>query len=116
MQTVPQQGRILTIANAPPGVQEWVDAFVEAARAGAPGDWPHPHPEVPQKTVSLEALWRRIEENFGSAQGPWSVVANGFPPTLSVAEQRKGEPDPSKGSSYHNLLHSLLGDFHRPAG
>jgi hypothetical protein len=96
--------RLLTIIDAPAGVQQWVDAFVASARAGT-GEWPHPHPTVPMTTVSAATFAQCVEKYLGEA---WWIVAPGSP-------ERKPAPiptDPDSGSAYHNLLHSLLGDFH----
>jgi hypothetical protein len=117
MQQAVNQRRILSIVDAPADVQQWVDSFIESARIGGGAAWPHPHPFMPTSTRTLGSLVASIEANFSRNGTAWSVVDNGFPPStdlpvLAVAAQPSDEPAPNVGSAYHNLLHSLLGNFH----
>jgi hypothetical protein len=101
--TTPVRKHLVTILDAPPAVQHWMDAFVAAARTGT-GDWPHPHGGIPLTVVPLQTFddvmtqvgWAR------AAGGPESTDGVTLPPV----------PDPGRGGMYHNVLHSLLGDFH----
>jgi hypothetical protein len=113
--TPPPRRRLLSIVDAPPSVQQWVDVFIESAVAGTPQtSWPHAHPDVPVSTLSLKDLWMHIEEVFTLNGHPWSVLAMGFPPPVD-------KPDvpgvtPGDRGFYHTLLHRMLGDFHKHEG
>jgi hypothetical protein len=104
---------IVAPKTTPPQFQGWLDAVVEAARKGAPGDWPHAHPDLPSTEITMATFKRAVEANFESSGEPWSLERHGLPPLPGEdADHKAGDPDPNKGSSYHNLMHSLLGDFH----
>jgi hypothetical protein len=103
----------------------WLGDLVAQARGGL-GDWPHPHPAIPAARITLAQLHNAISANYTVDGKPWSVAQQGYPPLQggppSVAAVAGGGPtdvaavhppdDPSKGSSSHNVLHSILGDFH----
>ena len=100
--TTPVRKHLVTILDAPPEVQHWVDQFVAAARAGT-GDWPHPHHEITLTVVPLETFDRVMTE-AGWARTPAGPVSPGGPVSPF--------PAPNNGSMYHNVLHGLLGNFH----
>ncbi|GAB2961827.1 hypothetical protein GCM10027280_58310 [Micromonospora polyrhachis] len=120
--------RVVSIVDAPDDVQQWVDALVEAARVGE-GDFPHPHPDPPSRVLTLADLLHAIERAYSVGGVPWSIVERGFPPIdgmaatdVTVVIERTAAPAtikhdddpvrPNSGTSAHNLLHSMLGDFH----
>jgi hypothetical protein len=106
------RARKLSVVGAPEEVQRWVDAFVESALDGH-GDWPHQHIELPTTQTSLGRLWSAIQKDFASVTGqPWSVVSRGFPPLPGSPLPPLPDDERPRDSSYHNLLHSLFGDFH----
>jgi hypothetical protein len=100
--TTPVRKHLVTVIDASPGVQDWVDQFVASARAGT-GGWPHPHDGISRTTIPLarfdavmaEVGWARTASGASSGPVPLSPV-----------------PDPNQGGVYHNVLHSLLGNFH----
>ena len=60
-------------------------------------------------------LWQAVAGNFQFNGAPWSVPEHGYPalvgpPMTSVAAPPPS--DPNRGSMSHNLLHSILGNFH----
>lgn len=100
--TTPVRKHLVTVLDAPPAVQHWVDAFVQSARSGT-GDWPHPHDGIRLTVIPL-ARFDEVMTLVGWArttQGP----ATGHTPVDPV-------PDPDSGGIYHTVLHNLLGDFH----
>jgi hypothetical protein len=103
----PVRKHLVTIQDASAEVQAWMDAFVDSARTGT-GEWPHAHPVIPMSFVPLATFTHAMEQvGWGlTADGP--VERNPTPgPVLSPVPE-----DPDKGSTYHNVLHSLLGNFH----
>lgn len=120
MQTKPETASRVVVIDGTPEAQQWLDTFIHAAQAGTPGDWPHPHAGIPGRRIKMSDLVAAIAMNFADADGAWSIADRGFPPPpggeVSVSAGAANAPrppeDPSKGSAYHNLLHSLLGDFH----
>jgi hypothetical protein len=128
MQTNVSSTSVVVVTDGTEDIQRWVDSVIEAARAGTPGDWPHPHPNIPAATITVGTLIKLIQPNFASTSGPWSIVDSGFPPLpggsvsleaaaidsggVAVARDPGPEDEPNRGSAYHNLLHGLLGDFH----
>jgi hypothetical protein len=97
---------LVTIQGASAEVQGWVDAFITSARTGT-GDWPHAHSTIPMTQVPLATFTHAMEE-IG-----WALTADGpVERTPAPGPVLDPVPDPDKGSAYHNLLHSLLGDFH----
>jgi len=112
----PELVRGLSIVDAPDDVQQWVDALVEAARVGG-GEFPHPHPDPPSRVLTLADLLHAIERTYSFGGVPWSIVERGFPPIDGTAALPAIKHDddpvwPNSGTSAHNLLHSMLGDFH----
>ncbi|KXK60751.1 hypothetical protein AWW66_17255 [Micromonospora rosaria] len=94
-------------------VQQWLDDVLAAARLGSPGDWPHSHSDVPRATVTLDEVAKAIGACFTADGVPWSVALLGLPPLPGEPfPVLAGTHHPAKGSAYHNMLHSLLGDFH----
>lgn len=87
-----------------------MDAVVEAARQGAPGDWPHAHPDLPAAQVPLATFLQCVADTFTVEGRPWSIARDGLPPLPG----EDGPPGsvPNSGSKFHNLMHGLLGDFH----
>lgn len=103
-----QSGHLVTVLGASEETQQWVDAFIAAAQAGA-GDWPHPHPDIPPTVIPLEVFQAAIEA------GGLGVIAEQRAGGGAAQARPATDPapdDPSKGGTYHNVLHSLLGDFH----
>ncbi|WP_203786893.1 hypothetical protein [Paractinoplanes rishiriensis] len=96
--TTPVRKHLVTVVDAAPAVQAWVDQFIASARAGT-GDWPHPHGGIEQTFIPLARF------DAVMAEAGWARTAEGTVPMSPV-------PDPDKGGIYHNVLHSLLGDFH----
>ncbi|MFD2767971.1 hypothetical protein [Micromonospora eburnea] len=115
-----EAGSSVLVTDGTPDVQQWLDKVVDAARLGTPGDWPHPHTEIPRAVITLDRLAKEIAVCFAFAGVPWSLAEDGLPPlpgaqpgsTSELAARDPGHTDPTKGSAYHNLMHSLLGDFH----
>jgi hypothetical protein len=110
---------LVVLDDGSTAAQHWLDQAVQAAVAGSPGEWPHAHSQVPSTNVSLSTLVHAIENSFWVGNQPWSVVTMGFPPPPGAVigpTQLAGDPPPdddmSRGSMYHNMLHSLLGNFH----
>jgi hypothetical protein len=104
--------RLLSVVDAPPSVQLWVDIFIESALAGTPEQsWPHAHTDMPITSVSLKDLWTRIEEVFTRDGQPWNVVTMGFPPP--VDKPAAPGVTPGDRGSYHTFLHRVFGDFHK---
>lgn len=98
----PSQEHVIFVVDATAPVQRWVDDFIVQARAGAPGDWPHPHPHIPNGRCTV-------------AQFNEALAENGLPPLgeLDFGTSLPSVSDgPNKGSKLHNVLHRLLGDFH----
>jgi hypothetical protein len=93
---------LVTIVDAPPEVQHWVDDFIAAARAGT-GAWPHPHQEITHTVVPLQTFDRVM------AEAGWARTPGG---PVSDDGQVSPQPDPNTGGLYHNVLHGLLGNFH----
>ena len=107
-------GGPVTVSDGTAEAQAWVDTLVAKAQKGA-DDWPHPHPSVPATRITLSQLHVAIEHNFVVDQRPWSVERDGYPPLEPDPSQATagGDEDPgNRGSMSHNLLHSILGDFH----
>lgn len=114
MQPTNQISDVIVLGGVP-GDQHWMDQVTSAARKGA-GDWPHPHEPLPRGHVTQAMLYKLIATQFAVDGRPWSVATDGYPPIddaeSSIASPPSDDPDPSRGSSMHNLLHSILGDFH----
>lgn len=108
--------RLVTLIDGSPDAQIWVDALVVAAQQGV-GNWPHPHPDIPRRSITLAQLWDAIENSFTVGGEPWSITAFGFPPLPTLppgARVGDREPDPptNNGSLLHDAAHAVLGDFH----
>ncbi|WP_158277821.1 hypothetical protein [Pseudosporangium ferrugineum] len=107
--------RLVLVDDGGPEDQQWMDQFIASALSGE-GDWPHAHPGIPRTVVSLDQVWRAIAANIRADGEPWSVRELGYPPlpgTVPASIAAPPPPDhPNKGSTSHNLLHSILGDFH----
>lgn len=101
--TTPLRKHLVTILDAPPAVQHWVDEFIASARTGS-GDWPHPHGTIPMTVVPLQTF------DDVMAQAGWARTAGG--PQSPDGVHSPPVPDPGRGGLYHNVLHGLLGDFH----
>lgn len=102
------------VVDGTPQAQAWMDAVVTSARAGGT-DWPHPHDKIPRGRVTLERLHATIAAQFNRDGRPWKVEVDGYPPVtgeIATAAAREPHEDPSRGSAMHNLLHSILGNFH----
>ncbi|MFG1610286.1 hypothetical protein [Actinoplanes sp. NPDC049265] len=108
---------LVIVGDGGPADQQWMDAFIMSAQSGA-GDWPHGHPDIPRTTVTRDQVWLAIAENVQIDGGPWSVAELGYPPItgpsspMLAARPRPPHDDPNRGSVSHNLLHSILGNFH----
>ncbi|MEU4624777.1 hypothetical protein AB0G04_32995 [Actinoplanes sp. NPDC023801] len=107
-------GTIVLVSDGEPVDQRFVDLLVTAGQSGE-GDWPHAHPRIPRSVITRAQLWRAVAENFRFDGEPWSVPDHGYPslvgpPATSVVDPPPEEPNRSSVS--HNLLHSILGDFH----
>jgi hypothetical protein len=107
--------RLVVVSDGGPEDQQWMDAFVASAQSGA-GDWPHTHSSIPQASVTLDRLWTAIADNVQLGGAPWSVAELGYPPLTGTEPAMIAAPppsdDPNRGSISHNLLHSILGNFH----
>lgn len=104
--------RRVLIVDAPPEVQSWVDSFIISAHTGA-GNFPHPHPDIPAATLTLAELEQVVRTALGSL--PWgegAAISGGEVGAARPHHDPEHDTDPSTGSAYHNLLHSMLGDFH----
>jgi hypothetical protein len=105
---------VVTVLDGTAEAQFWVDTLVAQARSGA-GDWPHAHPVIPSGQITLVELHSAIGRYFVMDGRPWSVPRDGYPPLdpspLPVADPHDGDAG-NRGTRGHNLLHSLLGDFH----
>lgn len=101
--TTPVRKHLVTILDASPAVQHWVDEFITSARAGT-GDWPHPHATIAMTAVPLQ----RFDDVL--AQVGWMRTAGG--PAAPGGVLSEPVPSPGLGGVYHNVLHGLLGDFH----
>jgi hypothetical protein len=107
-------GSVVTVSDGTAEAQAWVDTLVARAQTGA-GDWPHAHPAIPATRITLSQLHFAIEHNFVVDQRPWKVAQDGYPPldpSPSQLTAGRGDDPGSRGSMSHNLLHSILGDFH----
>ncbi|HYN94187.1 MAG TPA: hypothetical protein VES42_10110 [Pilimelia sp.] len=97
---------LVTIQDATPETQAWVDRFIAAARAGT-GNWPHAHQTIPMTVVPL-ATFERVMASVGwtaTPAGPVERHPHGDDPVHP-------QPGPSDGSAWHDALHGMLGDFH----
>jgi hypothetical protein len=104
--TTPVRKHLVTILDASAEVQHWVDQFVAGARAGA-GDWPHQHADIGLTVLPLARFTAVM------AEAGWQITADGSVERSSdPGVPLSPTPGPSQGSTYHNVLHSLLGDFH----
>ena len=106
----------VVVLNGVPADQQWMDQVTASARKGG-DDWPHPHQSLPTGQVTQVELYKLIAAAFAVAGRPWSVATDGYPPidgavSAIAPPPPTDDPDPSRGSSMHNLLHSILGDFH----
>ncbi|MFI7547877.1 hypothetical protein [Actinoplanes sp. NPDC049599] len=111
---MPPSGGPVTVVDGTAEAQEWVDTLVAQARTGT-GDWPHKHPAVPAARITLAQLHVAIEHNYFADGRPWSVERDGYPPLEPGPAGLGARPDEdpgNRGSMSHNLLHSILGDFH----
>jgi len=104
--TIPVRKHLVTIQGASAEQQNWVDRFIGAARDGT-GDWPHAHSHITLTVVPLATFVHAMEE------AGWQLTADGpaernAQPGTTVSPV----PGPNQGTTYHNVLHSLLGDFH----
>jgi hypothetical protein len=106
---------LVLVSDGQPEDQQWVDAFIASAQSGA-GDWPHTHPDIPRTSVTVDRLWKAIADNVQFDGVPWSVAEQGYPPFAGTEPAMIVSPpppgDPNRGSVSHNLLHSILGNFH----
>ena len=89
--TTPVRKHLVTILDAPPEVQHWVDEFVAAARAGS-GSWPHPHQEITLTVVPLETFDRVMAEVVGAE--PWTHGG-----ASRRGPGRTGRPDSPRGAA-----------------
>ena len=105
--TVPVRKHLVTVLDAAAETQHWVDQFIESARTGADG-WPHPHTEITLTVLPL-SKFNQAMEAAGWQLTPEGTIERGSQPGAPISPI----PDPDQGSTYHNVLHSLLGDFHR---
>jgi hypothetical protein len=105
---------VVTVLDGTAEAQSWVDILVVQARSGV-GDWPHAHPVIPPSQITMPELDSAIGRFFVMDGRPWSVPSDGYPPLdppgRPVADPHGGDPG-NRGTRGHNLLHSLLGDFH----
>jgi hypothetical protein len=104
--TVPARKHLVTVLDATPDVQHWVDEFIAAARAGA-GGWPHPHAEITLTVLPLARFIEAMEES-GWELTPGGPIERGTQPGDPVSPL----PGPNDGGIYHTMLHNMLGDFH----
>lgn len=100
--TTPVRKHLVTVVDAAPAVQDWVDQFIASARAGT-GDWPHPHTGIALTVIPLAQFDAVL------AQAGWARTAEGASNGPILMDP---VPDPDNGSIYHNVLHGLLGNFH----
>jgi hypothetical protein len=105
---------VVTVLDGTAEAQSWVDTLVAQARSGT-ADWPHAHPAIPPSRITLSGLHAAIERYFVLDGRPWSVPRDGYPllglSPHPVADPHGGDSG-NRGTRSHNLLHSLLGDFH----
>ncbi|HWS38057.1 MAG TPA: hypothetical protein VN408_35645 [Actinoplanes sp.] len=105
---------VVTVLDGPEEAQSWMDTVVAQARSGT-GDWPHAHPIIPPGQITVSELHSVIGRFFVLDGRPWSVPGDGYPPLdlpLVPIDDPNGADPGSRGTRAHNLLHSLLGNFH----
>ncbi|BEL04395.1 hypothetical protein Q0Z83_025860 [Actinoplanes sichuanensis] len=105
---------VVIVLDGTTEAQSWVDLLVVQARSGV-GGWPHAHPTIPPSQITVSELNSAIGRFFVMDGRPWSVPGDGYPPLDQpghpVADPGAGDPG-NRGTRAHNLLHSLIGNFH----